>query len=61
MVKDGGKEEIIAVANLAKRCLNLNGKKRPTMREVAMELEAIKRSRGGFTIEQNHEGGICQS
>ena len=34
-------EEVILVANLAKRCLNLNGKNRPTMREVASELERI--------------------
>ncbi|XP_031274602.1 wall-associated receptor kinase-like 22 [Pistacia vera] len=38
----GRKEEIVAVANLAKRCLNLNGKKRPTMKEVSMELEGIQ-------------------
>ncbi|KAG2711381.1 hypothetical protein I3760_04G073300 [Carya illinoinensis] len=38
------KEKIIAVANLAKRCLNLNKKKQPSMREVAMELEANQMS-----------------
>ncbi|KAL5581550.1 hypothetical protein UlMin_013992 [Ulmus minor] len=37
----GPKEEIVVVANLAKRCLDLNGRKRPTMKEVAMELEGI--------------------
>ncbi|XVF65404.1 hypothetical protein PTKIN_Ptkin09bG0246100 [Pterospermum kingtungense] len=42
--KDGPQEEIIAVAMLAKRCLNLNGKKRPTMKQVAMGLEWIKES-----------------
>ncbi|KAG6787819.1 hypothetical protein POTOM_003864 [Populus tomentosa] len=36
-------EEVIAVANLARRCLNLNGRKRPTMREVAIELEQIQK------------------
>ncbi|XP_004295865.1 PREDICTED: wall-associated receptor kinase-like 22-like [Fragaria vesca subsp. vesca] len=41
LVKDGGKEVITEVAYLAKRCLNLKGKKRPTMKEVAMELERI--------------------
>ncbi|KAL6196117.1 hypothetical protein ACLB2K_031732 [Fragaria x ananassa] len=41
LVKDGGKEVITEVTNLAKRCLNLKGKKRPTMKEVAMELERI--------------------
>ncbi|RVX14154.1 Wall-associated receptor kinase-like 2 [Vitis vinifera] len=42
--KEGEKERIIAVANLAKRCLNLNGKKRPTMKEVTFELEYIRMS-----------------
>ncbi|KAL6225330.1 hypothetical protein ACLB2K_004180 [Fragaria x ananassa] len=41
VMKDGGKEEIMAVANLARRCLDLNGKKRPTMKEVAVKLEEI--------------------
>ncbi|CAA2980641.1 wall-associated receptor kinase-like 8 [Olea europaea subsp. europaea] len=35
-------EELNVVAKLAQRCLNLNGKKRPTMKEVAMELESIR-------------------
>ncbi|KAF5457937.1 hypothetical protein F2P56_022008 [Juglans regia] len=38
------KEKIITVANLAKRCLNLNRKDRPSMREVARELEANQMS-----------------
>jgi serine/threonine protein kinase len=42
VLKEGKKEEIIAIANLAKRCLNLNGKKRPTMREVTIELQAVQ-------------------
>ncbi|KAK3005618.1 hypothetical protein RJ639_015895 [Escallonia herrerae] len=42
--KEGTKEQITRVANLAKRCLNLNGRKRPTMREVAMELEGLPKS-----------------
>ncbi|KAM5587415.1 wall-associated receptor kinase-like 1 [Rosa sericea] len=42
VMKDGSKEEIIAVANLAQRCLNLNGRKRPTMKEVAAELEGVQ-------------------
>ncbi|KAG8482651.1 hypothetical protein CXB51_024276 [Gossypium anomalum] len=50
VVKDGPEQEIMVVALLAKRCLNLNGKKRPTMKQVAMELEMIKAS-GGTVIE----------
>ncbi|XVE81198.1 hypothetical protein DITRI_Ditri15bG0043600 [Diplodiscus trichospermus] len=44
VMKDGPKEEVIAFAKLAKRSLNLNGKKRPTMKQVAMELERIRAS-----------------
>ncbi|XVF17783.1 hypothetical protein REPUB_Repub10bG0153400 [Reevesia pubescens] len=36
-------EGIIDVAKLAKKCLSLSGKNRPTMKEVAMELERIQR------------------
>ncbi|KAJ8774353.1 hypothetical protein K2173_011602 [Erythroxylum novogranatense] len=42
VLREGAKEEVIAVAKVAKRCLHLNGKKRPTMKAVAMELEAIR-------------------
>ena len=42
--KEGDKEEVIIVANLAKRCLRLNGKKRPTMREVVFELQGIRKA-----------------
>ncbi|GKA90037.1 ribonuclease H-like domain-containing protein [Tanacetum coccineum] len=36
-IKEGTRDELIAVSNLAMRCLNLNGKNRPTMKEVALE------------------------
>ncbi|KAK9285644.1 hypothetical protein L1049_024842 [Liquidambar formosana] len=55
ILRDSDKEQIMAVANLAKRCLNFNGKKRPTMNEVAMELERIKNSNGGFIMQRNFE------
>ena len=42
VMKDAKQEEIIVVANLAKMCLNLSGKKRSTMKEVATQLEAIR-------------------
>ncbi|XP_062081374.1 wall-associated receptor kinase-like 1 [Humulus lupulus] len=42
IVKDALKEEILIVANLAQKCLHLNGRNRPTMKEVAMELERIQ-------------------
>ncbi|PQP99312.1 wall-associated receptor kinase-like 1 [Prunus yedoensis var. nudiflora] len=37
VMKDGRKEKITAVANLAVRCLNLYGRNRPTMKEVAVD------------------------
>ncbi|KAK9214117.1 hypothetical protein WN944_006105 [Citrus x changshan-huyou] len=43
VLKVGQKEEIMTIATLATRCLNLNGKRRPTMKEVAMELERIQK------------------
>ncbi|TYH00993.1 hypothetical protein ES288_A09G021500v1 [Gossypium darwinii] len=52
VVKDGPEKEIIGVALLAKRCLNLNGKKRPTMKQVAMELE-LNKALGGNIIEDH--------
>nr|GMD97409.1 wall-associated receptor kinase-like 1 [Ipomoea batatas]GMD97412.1 wall-associated receptor kinase-like 1 [Ipomoea batatas]GME00089.1 wall-associated receptor kinase-like 1 [Ipomoea batatas] len=42
--EQGKKEDVMAVAWLAQRCLNYNGKKRPTMKEVAAELDAIRAS-----------------
>ncbi|KAL9391107.1 hypothetical protein Peur_015027 [Populus x canadensis] len=49
---DCAEEEAIVIANLAKRCLNMNGRNRPPMREVAMELEGILLSRNGINIQQ---------
>ncbi|XP_050367854.1 wall-associated receptor kinase-like 1 [Argentina anserina] len=44
VINDGEKEVILAVANLARKCLSMKGKKRPTMKEVAVELERIQLS-----------------
>ncbi|KAF5459776.1 hypothetical protein F2P56_019694 [Juglans regia] len=55
VLKEAKKEEIIVVANLVKRCLNCNGRNRPTMKEVAMELEAIQMLRKTSNLEQNYE------
>ncbi|CAL9013293.1 unnamed protein product [Prunus brigantina] len=42
VVMEGSKTDITTFANLAMRCLDLNGRNRPTMREVTAELEAIQ-------------------
>ncbi|ONI06291.1 hypothetical protein PRUPE_5G051200 [Prunus persica] len=57
VLKEGSETEIQVVANLARRCLNLNGRNRPTMREVTSELEAVQMSRKpSISAEQNSEG-----
>lgn len=44
VMKEAGKEEIMKFANLIIKCLDLNGKNRPTMREAAIELAGIRAS-----------------
>ncbi|KAK9029886.1 hypothetical protein V6N11_031328 [Hibiscus sabdariffa] len=53
VLNDGSEEEIIAMTKIAKRCLYLDGKKRPTMKQVAMQLELIQASKEGNVIEQS--------
>ncbi|KAK7278567.1 hypothetical protein RJT34_23599 [Clitoria ternatea] len=52
IVSDANVEHIIEVANLAKRCLRLKGEERPSMKEVAMELEGIR------VMEKHSLGGV---
>ncbi|KAL9413576.1 hypothetical protein AB3S75_042127 [Citrus x aurantiifolia] len=53
--REAEKEEVITVAMVAKRYLNLNGKKRPTMKEVALELAGIRASIGDSVLQQCEE------
>ncbi|KAG8366692.1 hypothetical protein BUALT_Bualt17G0105900 [Buddleja alternifolia] len=55
VLKEGKKEEIMAIAELARRCLHLNGKRRPTMREVAVELEGIRFMRESSGFQQTYD------
>lgn len=41
-VREGDKDVVMRVAALAKRCLNVRGDERPCMKEVEMELEAVR-------------------
>ncbi|XP_073131968.1 wall-associated receptor kinase 17-like [Henckelia pumila] len=41
--REGSLEQLQAVAELIKRCLKLHSEDRPTMREVAMELEGLRK------------------
>ena len=42
VVNEGNAEQLMEVALLVKRCLRLKGEERPTMKEVAIELEGLK-------------------
>ncbi|KAD7478316.1 hypothetical protein E3N88_01452 [Mikania micrantha] len=53
VIKEGTRDELLILANLAMRCLNLNGKYRPTMKEVSSELETIKRSHIPSMVQSN--------
>ncbi|GKU98393.1 hypothetical protein SLEP1_g11404 [Rubroshorea leprosula] len=43
IVNEANIEQLNEVANLARRCLSVKGEERPTMKEVAMELEGLRR------------------
>lgn len=45
ILKDGPVDHIKEVASLASKCLKINGEERPTMKEVALELEGLIRDR----------------
>ncbi|GMN25956.1 hypothetical protein TIFTF001_001123 [Ficus carica] len=54
VAKDAGEEleDIQAIAELATRCLRLNGKKRPTMKQVSIELEILRKSQTMLEMDQ---------
>ena len=55
VMQEGEKEDIIVVANLARRCLQLNGRKRPTMKEVTLELESIQKLENQCNAQEQQE------
>ncbi|KAJ0013718.1 hypothetical protein Pint_21786 [Pistacia integerrima] len=57
--KDDGEREIMTFANLTRRCLDSNGSERPTMRQVAAELAAIRTSNGASNPTQDPEEIDC--
>ncbi|KAL2907004.1 Wall-associated receptor kinase 2 [Bienertia sinuspersici] len=55
LVSEASEEQLITLANLVKKCLNVQGEDRPTMKEVALELEGLKQQNGHPWVKQNHE------
>lgn len=41
ILQEGSEEEFHIIADLARRCLNLDGKRRPNMKEVLIEIEGV--------------------
>ncbi|XP_076884623.1 wall-associated receptor kinase-like 2 [Bidens hawaiensis] len=60
VIKEGTRDELLSLANLAMRCLNLNGKYRPTMKEVAIELENIRTTHIPSTVQTNTGPAMCE-
>ncbi|KAF5179734.1 Wall-associated receptor kinase [Thalictrum thalictroides] len=54
IVNEENKEQVYGVALLAKRCLKLDGEKRPSMKEVAAELERFRGFEKHYKIQGNH-------
>ncbi|ESW19585.1 hypothetical protein PHAVU_006G137500 [Phaseolus vulgaris] len=54
VMKEGEKNHIMEVVNLANRCLELNGKRRPTTKEVTLELESIRKLEGKSNAQERH-------
>ncbi|XP_026400211.1 wall-associated receptor kinase 5-like [Papaver somniferum] len=53
---DGKLEEVFAVAEIARKCLNLKGEMRPTMKEIAADLQVLLRSYGQDHQTSNKNG-----
>ncbi|XP_049407189.1 wall-associated receptor kinase 2-like [Solanum stenotomum] len=55
VVREGGVEQLQKIVELIKSCLQLHGEDRPTMKEVAMELESLRKFTSPWTNEHVHE------
>ncbi|KAG1354199.1 wall-associated receptor kinase 5 [Cocos nucifera] len=55
IVNEAGERHLFVVSQLAKRCLNLKGEERPTMKEVAVELDALRRLMKLHFVPKSHD------
>ncbi|CAO2831081.1 unnamed protein product [Amaranthus hypochondriacus] len=58
LVREASKDQLVTMAKLVKECLNVKGEDRPTMKEVALELEAFKKQNRHPWSNQNNEEAI---
>ncbi|XP_010273357.1 PREDICTED: wall-associated receptor kinase 2-like [Nelumbo nucifera] len=59
VLQEASEDQLKEVTNLANRCLSVKGEERPTMKEVAMELEGLRRYSKHPWVEHNHEEAEC--
>ncbi|KAK1355638.1 putative wall-associated receptor kinase-like protein 16 [Heracleum sosnowskyi] len=56
VVREGAMDQLEKAAQLVRRCLNFNGEDRPTMKEVTMEIESLRRlSKHPWTEQHGNE------
>ncbi|XP_019184485.1 PREDICTED: wall-associated receptor kinase 2-like [Ipomoea nil] len=58
IVCEGNTEELQEVALLARRCLNVKGEEKPTMKEVAVELSGLRRAAKHSWVNNNSDTSI---
>ncbi|XP_074311345.1 wall-associated receptor kinase-like 2 isoform X2 [Silene latifolia] len=54
IINEGKEDEFMAIAEIARKCLNMNGKQRPTMKEIAVQLDGIRSSHIPIIRELGH-------
>ncbi|PIA65116.1 hypothetical protein AQUCO_00100542v1 [Aquilegia coerulea] len=60
IAKDESTEQVHAVVELVTRCLHLKGSKRPSMKEVAAELEWLRGLKRQLIKQQNNEENMAE-
>ncbi|XP_021727476.1 LOW QUALITY PROTEIN: putative wall-associated receptor kinase-like 16 [Chenopodium quinoa] len=58
LVREASEVQLVTLAKLVKNCLNVKGEDRPTMKEVALELEGLKKQNRHPWAEHNYEETI---
>ncbi|KMT11759.1 hypothetical protein BVRB_5g104630 [Beta vulgaris subsp. vulgaris] len=55
LVREASEVQLITMAKLVKKCLSVQGDDRPTMKEVALELEGLRKQNRHPWAERNYE------
>ncbi|XP_074311358.1 wall-associated receptor kinase-like 3 isoform X2 [Silene latifolia] len=54
IINEGKEDEFMGIAEIAKKCLNMNGKQRPNMKEIAVYLDGIRSTHIPIIRELGH-------